>query len=142
VRRELEVTWTFCDMQKVGLLSLYFPGGLWQTSMSGQTAKSGTLRIKAEALIIDPVKISYYQKQDFSFPWCKARSGPGPLSIEASGSRSATHITFRRTRLDEWSARRRELYLTKYKTSKRQTFMPLRYSKPQSQQASGPRPKP
>jgi len=57
---ELEVTWTFCDIMQAGLPSLYFPGGLWQNSMFGQTAKSGNLRIKAEALILDPVKIFHY----------------------------------------------------------------------------------
>jgi hypothetical protein len=59
VSSELEVTGTFCDIMLVGLLFLYFPGGLRQTSVSGQTAKSGTLRIKAEELILDPVKIFY-----------------------------------------------------------------------------------
>ena len=34
------------------------------------------------------------------------------------------HFTVGRTPLDEWSARRRELYLTKHNTHKRQTSMP------------------
>jgi hypothetical protein len=72
VSSELEVTWTLCDIIKISLLSLYFPRGLWQTSLSGQTAKSGTLRITAEALILDSGKITYYQKPDFSFPWHKS----------------------------------------------------------------------
>jgi len=34
------------------------------------------------------------------------------------------HTTLGRTHLDEWSAHRRDIYLTKYNTHKRQTFMP------------------
>jgi hypothetical protein len=60
VSSKLEVRWTFCDVIQVGMLSLYFPGGLWQSSMSGQKAKSGTIRIKTEVLILDLVKIFYY----------------------------------------------------------------------------------
>jgi hypothetical protein len=46
------------------------------------------------------------------------------------------HTTFGRTPLHEWSARRRDLYLTSHNTHNRQT------SNPQSQQASGRRPTP
>jgi hypothetical protein len=60
VSSELQVTWTFYDIMQIGLLSLYFPGGLRKTSMFGQTAKSATLQIKAEALVLDPLKIFYY----------------------------------------------------------------------------------
>jgi hypothetical protein len=60
VSSKLEVTWTFYDVIHVGMLSLYFSGGLWQTSMSGQKAKSGNIRIKTEALILDHVKLFYY----------------------------------------------------------------------------------
>ena len=45
-----------------------------------------------------------------------------------------------RTPLDEWSARRRDLYLTTHNTHNRQTSMPLVGLNPQSQQASGRRP--
>jgi hypothetical protein len=48
--------------------------------------------------------------------------------------------TFGRTPLDEWSARRRDLYLTTHNTNNRQTSMPPWDSNPQSQQASGRRP--
>jgi hypothetical protein len=42
------------------------------------------------------------------------------------------HTTLGRTPLDEWSARRRDLYLTTHDTHKRQTSMPWRASNPQS----------
>ena len=46
--------------------------------------------------------------------------------------------TVGRTPLDEWSAHRRDLYLTTHDTHKRQISMPRWDSNPQSQQASGP----
>ena len=59
--------------------------------------------------------------------------------IEAS--QSQTHHTGM-TSLDEWSARRRDLYRTAYNTHKRHRSMLRRGSNPQSQQASGRRPTP
>ena len=51
--------------------------------------------------------------------------------------------TVGRTPLDEWSARRRDLYLTTHNTHNRQTSIPPRWdSNPQSRQASGPTPTP
>jgi hypothetical protein len=44
-----------------------------------------------------------------------------------------------RTPLDEWSARRRELYLTTHNTHNRRTFMPLEGFEPKSLRASGRR---
>jgi hypothetical protein len=51
-------------------------------------------------------------------------------------------ITVGRTPLDEWSARRRDLYLTTHNTHNRQTSMPLWDSNLESQNASGRRLKP
>ena len=45
--------------------------------------------------------------------------------------------TVGRIPLDEWSARRRDLYLTTHNAHDRQTSMPRWDSNPQSQQASG-----
>jgi len=50
--------------------------------------------------------------------------------------------TFGRTPLDEWQARRRDLYLTTLNTHSRQTSILRWDSKPQSQQASDHRPTP
>jgi len=49
--------------------------------------------------------------------------------------------TISRTPLDEWSARRRDLYLTSHNTYNKHPC-PRWNLKPQSQQASGRRPKP
>ena len=50
--------------------------------------------------------------------------GQGLLTIEASLSNSVRLATLGRTPLQEWSARRRELYLTTHNNHKRQTSMP------------------
>jgi hypothetical protein len=50
--------------------------------------------------------------------------------------------TVGRIPLDEWSARRKDLYLTTHNTHNRQTSMPRWDSKPRSQQANGRRPTP
>jgi hypothetical protein len=51
-------------------------------------------------------------------------------------------ITVGRIPLDEWSFRRRDLYLTRHNTHNRQTSMLWWDSNPQSQQGSGRRPTP
>jgi hypothetical protein len=45
----------------------------------------------------------------------------GLLITEASRPHSVTHTTLRKAPLDEWSARRRDLYLKTYNTHDRQT---------------------
>jgi hypothetical protein len=56
---------------------------------------------------------------------------------------SLRQTTLGRTPLDKWSARRRDLYLTKHNTHNKQISMPPGGdSNPQSQQASGRRPTP
>ena len=52
------------------------------------------------------------------------------------------HTTVGRTPLDEWSARRRDLYLTTHNTHNRETSIPRWDSNPRSQQESGRRPTP
>ena len=49
-------------------------------------------------------------------------SGPGPPHYWGF-KKTPRHTTFGRTPLDEWSTRRRELYLTKHNIHKRQTSM-------------------
>jgi hypothetical protein len=49
--------------------------------------------------------------------------GQGLLIIEASRPQSDRHTTLGKTPLDEWPARRRDLYLTTHNTHKKQTFM-------------------
>jgi len=50
-------------------------------------------------------------------------SGPGPPHFRGL-TIILRHTTLSRTPLDEWSARRRDLYLTTNNTHKRQTSMP------------------
>jgi hypothetical protein len=50
--------------------------------------------------------------------------GQGLFITEASRSHSFRHTTLSRISLDEWSARRRDLYLTKHNTHKRLISMP------------------
>jgi len=50
--------------------------------------------------------------------------GKSLLISEASRSNSATQTRFVRTPLDEWSVRRKYLYLTTHSTHKRQISMP------------------
>jgi hypothetical protein len=52
-----------------------------------------------------------------------APSGPGPRHYRGF-TITLSHITLDRTPLDEWSARRRDLYLTTHNTHKTQTSMP------------------
>jgi hypothetical protein len=68
--------------------------------------------------------------------------GQGLLIIEASLWHSVRLETIGRSPLDERSARRRYLSLTKHNSHKRQASMPRRDSNPQAQQASGHRPTP
>ena len=59
-----------------------------------------------------------------SFPHgATAPGGPGPPHF-LGFTMTLSHTTLDRTPLDECSARRRDLNLTKYNTHKRQTFMP------------------
>jgi hypothetical protein len=66
-----------------------------------------------------------------------APSGPGPPHYQGSTIklRHATHV---RTPLDEWSARRRDLYLTIHNTHMRQTFMPSAEFEPAVQVSKRP----
>ena len=64
-----------------------------------------------------------------------------PMRVMASSflrflDHTQRHTTVGRTPLDEWSARRRDLYLTTHNTHNRQTFMPRWDSNPRSQQAN------
>jgi len=66
--------------------------------------------------------------------------GHGLLIHEVSISHTKRRTRFGRTSLDEWSARRTDLYLTTHNTHNKY-LCPRWDSKPQSQQASGLRPR-
>ena len=80
--------------------------------------------------------VVYIQNMIFP-PYRNNPSGPGlPHCPGFTISLRHTHTAAGRTPLDEWSARRIDLYLTAHNTHKRQTSMPpRRHSNPQSQQA-------
>jgi hypothetical protein len=83
------------------------------------------------------VIIHYHQhirwyKFQFSFSWLDSPSGPGPShcwDLEIT----LRHTTLGRTPLDEWSAQRRELYLTTPNTHKRHTSLAFEPANPASQ---------
>jgi hypothetical protein len=76
------------------------------------------------------------------FPWLDSPGRPRPDPCRGFEI-TPRHTTPGRTPLYEWSTRHRNLYLTTHNTHKRQTFLPpWQDSNPQSQQASGRRPKP
>ena len=55
---------------------------------------------------------------------CSPIAGYGLLILEVLRDHTQRHTTVGRTPLDEWSARRRDLYLTTHNTHNRQTSMP------------------
>ena len=76
---------------------------------------------------------------DFFLPWRVSR---GPRPHYRGPMIALRHTTFYRTPLDEWSARRRDHYLTPHYTHKWQTSLPRGDSNPQSQQENDCRPTP
>jgi hypothetical protein len=81
------------------------------------------------------------KKKVFLFHGATALSGPGPPNYQGL-TITLRHTTLDRTPLDEWLARRRDLYLTTHNNHKRQIWIPRRVSNPQSQQGSCSRPTP
>jgi len=72
------------------------------------------------------VGFSYLSLQTIAwilFQGATAPSGPGPPHYRGF-TFTLRHTTLSKTPLDEWSARRRDLYLTKYHAHKRQTTTP------------------
>jgi len=82
-----------------------------------------------------------YFKMDIFFHGAKTSTGPGPSRCWGF------KITLRESKLgmtplEEWSALRRDLYLKKHNTFKREASCVRRDSEPQSQHASNRRPTP
>ena len=75
------------------------------------------------------------------FHGAAAPSGPGYPQYQVF-TNTLRHTTRGRTPLDEWSARRRNLYLTRHNTQETNIYAPLCDSNPQFQQGSGHRPTP
>jgi len=66
-----------------------------------------------------PIQVNIH----FFFQHATAFSGPGP-PLYRDFNITRRHTTLSRTPLDEWSARRRDLYLTTHNTHKRQISIP------------------
>jgi len=79
-----------------------------------------------------------HSKWDIFFHGPSAPSGPRPPHYRGFMI-TIRYTELGRTPLDEWSARRRNLYLITHNTQKRETSMTPRDSNPQSQQASSRR---
>jgi hypothetical protein len=77
-------------------------------------------------------------RNKFSFHDVTAPSGLGTTHYRGFTT-TFRHTTIGMTPLDEWSARRRDLYLKTHNTHHRQISMSRRGSKPLAQQASGRR---
>ena len=74
----------------------------------------------------------------FIFSWHNSPSGPRPPHFRGSMI-TLRHTKHGRTPLDEWSARRRDLYPTTHNTHKRKTSMPPAGFEPTIQQENGRR---
>jgi hypothetical protein len=77
-----------------------------------------TLRISKTLIVNYFVNIYFFLSNVSTAP-----SGPGPPDYRGF-TITLRHTTLGRTPLDEWPARRRDLYLTTHNTHKRQTSMP------------------
>jgi len=80
-------------------------------------------------------------KKRNSYGWT-ALVSQGFLVVQVSRTHSIRHTTFGRTPLDEWSACRRNLYLTTHNITREKHPCPRGDLNPQSHQASGSRPTP
>jgi len=87
------------------------------------------------------ISILLLQLLSFFF-WCGPATQRGSWPPHSWGFLNHTQrrTTVSRTPLDEWSARRRDLYLTTHNTHNRQISMPPWDSNSRSQQANGRRP--
>jgi len=73
-------------------------------------------------LCIPPSLLTSAYRWLFFFAWLDSPSGPGHLLCISTIT--LRHTTLGRTPVEEWSARRRDLYLTTQNTHNRQTSMP------------------
>jgi hypothetical protein len=106
-------------------------GGFWQTNKPTDYAaalfisyRKYLYRRQLPTYLTHPLSYFRYSTRVFFFLW---RFHPIPghgLPLRDFTITLIGHTTLGRTPLDEWSARRRDLYLTKHDSHKRQTFLP------------------
>jgi hypothetical protein len=96
-------------------------GGLKQTT-TYEEGKNGCISLICFLFSLGIIASPYYISF-FFYHGTTAPSGPRPSHYRGF-TITLTHITFGMTPLDEWSARRRDSYLTTHNTHKRKTSMP------------------
>jgi hypothetical protein len=102
-----------------------------------------TVLLLGSACFLSPMyKHSQTRTQTAQLMFSPSEVWPSSSSFLRFLDHTQRRTTVGRTPLDEWSARRRDLYLTAQNTHNRQTSMPRLDSNPRSQQASGRRPTP
>ena len=75
--------------------------------------------------MVGSTRLDYKKKMDLIFVnWTTTTSGPGRPHYSGFMN-TFRYSTLGRTPLDEWSGRRRDVYLTTHKTYMRQTSLPL-----------------
>jgi len=84
----------------------------------------------------------YLQLRFFVWFWLHSPQWARASSFTRFSYHTQRHTTFSKTPLDEWSACRRDLYLTTHNNHNRQTSMLQWDSSPQPQQESDRRPTP
>ena len=115
--------WDDTDRGSTGILGWHWQGKYWNNSppyiatFFALNHKQTDLGWKSFLQIERPLTIIFF------LPFTEPPVGQGLLVLEASRSHSDTPHSGR-TPLDEWSARRRDLYLTRHNTHKTQISMP------------------
>ena len=112
----------------------YAPDGTQTGNPSKRTAADPRLRLRGHW---DRPSTGF-----FFFSGAATQRGSWPPHSRGFLDHTQRRTTVGRTPLDEWSTRRRDLYLTTHNTRNRQTSMPRWDSNPRSQKASGRRPTP
>ena len=113
-----------------------FPG-VWSLKAWSPRTMEPTLSSETSAFILrTPGKFPKEHRLHFFFYFAAAPQGATASSFTRFPDHTQRSTKVGRTPLVEWSARRRDPYLTTHNTRNRQTFVPQWDSTPQSQQAS------
>jgi hypothetical protein len=108
----------------VALLKDGVAGNHWRAEREGSTEGLYMAIENIKMYFSSGYEIRHKHSKLGPFHGATAPSGQGPLHYRGF-TITLRHTTFGRTSLEEWSARRRDLYLTTHNTHKTQTSMPL-----------------
>jgi hypothetical protein len=128
VSHELKGCWSWHNLRHypgIFLKSLKKDHGSFLLGHLFSVADIGTHDIPSRQRLSDRdiQQCSGHYTSAFLTPWRNSRNGPGPPHYR-SFTITLRHTTLGGTTLDEWSARRRDLYQTTHNIHKRQTSMP------------------